>query len=117
MAKTTLHIGSRILALLLLLISGYELWVVVDRWVAAIKYRIHFGADSGPYISLGLDTVLTGFVSLLVVSILSLWTSRKSRRNNDALSKWISEAAFGLAVLAIVALFVLVILPVSVFRR
>ncbi len=112
----TVQIGRRIIVLLLLFVSGYQLWLVVDRWIAAIKYRMHFGADSGPWVSFGSDTVLTGFASLLIVCILSFWASRKSGKSNDALSKWISMAAFGLAVVATGALFVLVILPISVFR-
>ncbi len=116
MLTLTVLIVNRIIALLLLLISGYQLWLVLDRWVAAIKYRTHFGADSGPWISLGLDTVVVGFVSLIIVGILTLWARRKARKNRNALSKWVSVAAFVLAAFAAGALLFLVILPITVFR-
>ena len=111
-----MQIGRRIFVVLLLVISGYQLWLIVDRWVAAIKYRIHFGADSGPWVSLGFDTVITGFASLLIVCFLSLLVHRKARKSNDVLSRWVSVAAFVLAAFATGALLVLVILPITAFR-
>jgi len=111
-----MQFARRIFVVLLLLISGYQLWLVVDRWVAAIKYRLHFGADSGPWVSLGFDTVITGFASLLIICFLSLLVHRKARKNNDVLSRWVSVVAFVLAASATGALLVLVILPITAFR-
>jgi hypothetical protein len=110
------QIGRRIFAVLLLLISGYQLWLVVDRWIAAIRYRIHFGIGSEPWVSLGFDTVIEGFASLLIVCILSLWVRRKARKCNDVFSQWTATGALGLGAIATAALIALLILPISELR-
>jgi hypothetical protein len=112
----TAYVGKIIYVIVLLIISGYQFWLVIDRWVAALKYRSQFGANSGSWISLGLDTVLIGFAFLLFAGILSLGMYRKTRHSKDLLIKRISLAAFGLATFAIVALMVLVFLPTTAFR-
>lgn len=110
------HLGKRTFVLLLLIASCYLLWLVADRWVAAIKYRIHFGADSESWVSLGFDTVLTGFASLVMVGSLSLWMHRKARDSGDLISQRITIASLSLSLVAFSALLVLAILPTTMFR-
>ena len=111
-------IVNRILASLMLLLSAYQAWLVADRWTEFFHWRAEFGSgDTGPWVTLGLDTVLFGFASLAFVCFISLWTKRKAKYSKDSLGKIIATVAFWVAALAAAALFVLILLPTTTFRR
>jgi hypothetical protein len=111
-------LANRILASLMLLLGAYQAWLVTDRWMEFFHWRTEFGrSDAGPWITLGLDTVLFGFASLVFVCFISLWCKRKTKHSKDSLGRIISTVAFLIAVLTVAALFVLILLPTTTFRR
>jgi len=106
----------RVFLALLGMMSLYELWLVGDRWFAAVKYRLHFGPDAGPWVSLGRDSVFIGFASLLFVCMFTYWQGLRIWGAYDIPSRLIAMVAFVASVVAICALLVLVILPTTTFR-
>lgn len=109
---------TRVFSVVLLILSGYQLLLVAGRWFAAIKYRLHFADDSGAWISLGVEALIFGFASLLLVGVMSLWLRQRARTAEDVLCRRISTTAFALTVISTVALVVLVLLPTtSVLKR
>lgn len=104
---------KKCLQFILLIISGYQLWLVADRWIAAIKYRISFGADSGQWISLGIEAIIFGFGSLLLVCALALWVRRLARNEEDILSQRVSAIVLTITLTAAIALLILVLLPTT----
>ena len=113
--QTTRH-ANRLLILALLLIVSYQLLLVADRWVAAFKYINKFGAASRPWVSLGFDTVVVGFASLLLVLTVGMWVRRKVKAYNDTFAQIASILVIGFAVLAAGALLVLVLAPATALR-
>jgi len=111
-------LANRILASLMLLLGAYQAWLVADRWREFFHWRAEFGSsDTGPWVTLGLDTVLFGFASLAFVCFISLWGKRNAKHSKDSLSRIISTVAFCLAALTAAALFVLILSPTTTFRR
>ena len=110
-------IVNTILALALLALALYQLYLVTGRWVAVFHYLAKFGSDRGPWITLGFNTVIFGSVSLLIVGFFSYWSRRKAKGNKDSLSVILSTVALGAIVIAAIGLLTLIILPTIGFRR
>lgn len=101
---------------ILFLLSIYQLFLVIDRWIAFIKHHIHFGANSGTSISLGTDTFIFGFLSLVLVIVFSVWQYKSKTNGYNNFYKILILITIYFALVASISLLILVLLPSTRFR-
>ena len=111
-----LFAANRTFAVALLLIALYPFWIVTDRWLAVYRHLRDFGSDSGYWIGLGADTVVFGFVCLLVLGFLTLLNKRWSKRRKDIVGIRLSTLALFVTAVTLACLLLLLLLPGTVFR-